>query len=72
MICFAKPVPAEELHIVQEEEFSITCYMCDTFDKRPSIFIRGKPILSLERMLHKDYDYQGSFEENLWSWISRA
>jgi hypothetical protein len=24
-------------------------------DKRPSIFIRDKPIFSSERMLHKDY-----------------
>jgi hypothetical protein len=25
MLCFAKPVLAEDLHIVQKEEFSITC-----------------------------------------------
>jgi hypothetical protein len=28
--------------------------------QRPSIFIRDKPILSSERMLHKDYDRKGS------------
>jgi hypothetical protein len=28
--------------------------------QRPSIFIRDKPILSSERMLHKDYDCKGS------------
>jgi hypothetical protein len=26
------------------------------FDERPSIFIRGKPLFSSERVLHKDYD----------------
>jgi hypothetical protein len=31
-----------------------------TLDERPSIFIRGKPILSSERVLHKDYDRKGS------------
>jgi hypothetical protein len=31
-----------------------------TLDKRLSIFIRDKPILSSERMLHKDYDRKGS------------
>jgi hypothetical protein len=36
--------------------------MC-AFDKRPSIFIRDKPILSSERMLHKGYDRKGSVEK---------
>jgi hypothetical protein len=26
-----------------------------TFDEKPSIFIRDKPLLSPEKMLHKDY-----------------
>jgi glucan phosphoethanolaminetransferase (alkaline phosphatase superfamily) len=30
-----------------------------TFGEKPSIFIRDKPTLSLERMLHKDYDRKG-------------
>jgi hypothetical protein len=30
--------------------------MCNTLDKRPSIFIKDEPILSSERMLHKDFD----------------
>jgi hypothetical protein len=30
MICFAMRVLTEDLHIVQKEEFSITCCMCDT------------------------------------------
>jgi hypothetical protein len=34
-----------------------------TLDKRPSIFIRPKPIFSSERMLHKDYDRKGSVEK---------
>jgi hypothetical protein len=35
-----------------------------TLDKRPSIFIRDKPILLSERMLHKDCDHKGSVEKN--------
>jgi hypothetical protein len=31
MICPAKPVLTEDLHIMQKEEFSITRYMCDTY-----------------------------------------
>jgi hypothetical protein len=31
MLCSAKPVLTEDLYIVQKEEFSITCYMCDTY-----------------------------------------
>jgi hypothetical protein len=55
MICPVKQT--EYFCVVQKEEFSITCYMCVkcTFDERPSIFIRDKPIFSSERMLHKDY-----------------
>jgi hypothetical protein len=30
---------------------------------RPSIFIRDKPNISSGRMLHKDYDYEGSVEK---------
>jgi hypothetical protein len=43
--------------------------MCDTYTwQRPSIFIRDKPIISSERMLHKDYDLKGWVaKENLWS-----
>jgi hypothetical protein len=42
---------------MQMKEFSITCYMCDTHTwQRRSVFIRDKPILPSERMLHKDYD----------------
>jgi hypothetical protein len=57
MICSVKHVLKEDLCVMQKEEFSITCYMCEiysTFDERPSIFIRDKHISS-ERMLHKDY-----------------
>jgi hypothetical protein len=52
---------------MHKEEFSITCYIyakC-TLDERPSIFIRDKPILSSERMLHKDYDRKGSVEKKI-------
>jgi hypothetical protein len=30
-IGFAKPVLTEAFHIVHKEEFSVTCYMCDTY-----------------------------------------
>jgi hypothetical protein len=54
MICFAKPGLTEDLYTVHKEEFSITHLT------RPSTFIRDKPILSSERMLHKDYNRKGS------------
>jgi hypothetical protein len=31
MICFAKHLLTEDLYIVQKEEFSIACYMCDAY-----------------------------------------
>jgi hypothetical protein len=52
MICPVKPVLTEDLCVVQNEEFSVTCYMCD---QKPSIFIRDKIIYSSARMLHKGY-----------------
>jgi hypothetical protein len=48
MIYFSKPGQTENLHRVQKEEFSITCYMCDTLDKRPSIFIKETHLLVRE------------------------
>jgi hypothetical protein len=50
VIYFAKPGLIQGLYIVQKEEFSITCFMCDMY----------RPILSSERMLHKDYDREVS------------
>jgi hypothetical protein len=64
MICFAKPGLTKDLYIVHKEEFSVTCYMCDTYTwQRRSLFVRDKPTLSSERMLHKDYDRKGSVEK---------
>jgi hypothetical protein len=64
MICFAKPGLTEDLYIVQKQEFSITCYMCDMYTwQRHRLFIRDNLIHSLERMLHKDYDCKGSVEK---------
>jgi hypothetical protein len=63
MTCLAKPVLTRGLvlYIVQNEEFSITCCMCDMYHwQRPSTLIRDKPILSSERILHKDPDCKGS------------
>jgi hypothetical protein len=51
MICFAKLVLTESLHVVQKQERSVTCCVRDTLDKKPSIFIRDKHIFSSERML---------------------
>jgi hypothetical protein len=31
MICFPKPRLTDDLYIVHKEEFSVTCYMCDTY-----------------------------------------
>jgi hypothetical protein len=31
MIRSAKPVLTEDLYTVQKQEFSVTCYMCDTY-----------------------------------------
>jgi hypothetical protein len=38
------------------------CAIC-TLDERPCIFIEDKPVLSSERMLHKDYNRRGSVEK---------
>jgi hypothetical protein len=31
MICFGKPLLTEDLCVVQKEEFSLTCYMCEMY-----------------------------------------
>jgi hypothetical protein len=31
MICYVNPVLKEELYIVQKEDYSIACYMCDMY-----------------------------------------
>jgi hypothetical protein len=62
---FAKPVLTEDLYIVQKEDiFNNMLYVRYVhLTKRPSIFIRHKPILSSERMLHKDYYRRSSVEK---------
>jgi CTP:phosphocholine cytidylyltransferase-like protein len=75
MICFAKPVLTEDMCVVQKEEFSIPCGMCDTYTLRKAKhFIRDKPIFSSERMLHKNYYRKVSAKKkkDLWSWVSRS
>jgi hypothetical protein len=37
--------------------------MIRTLDERPGVFIADKPILSSEKMLHKNYDRKGSVEK---------
>jgi hypothetical protein len=40
--------------------------MCDIYAwERRSFFIRGNPILSSEKMLHKDYDCKGSVAKKI-------
>jgi hypothetical protein len=64
-ICFVKPRLTEKMYIFQKEKVSISCYVCNTYpSQRPSIFVRSKPLLSSERILHKDYDRKGSFAKN--------
>jgi hypothetical protein len=61
MMCFAKSVLTEDLYIVLKEEFSNTFYMYGIHTlQRRSLFIRDKPILSSERLLHENYDPKGS------------
>jgi hypothetical protein len=59
----------EDLCIVQKEELSLTCYtrVCTipTLDERPIIFIRDKPTLWPKRVLHKDYDRNGTVEKKV-------
>jgi hypothetical protein len=51
MICFSKPVLTEDLYMAKNEEFSITCYMCDTyFLTKAKLIHKDKPILSPERI----------------------
>jgi hypothetical protein len=40
-------------------------YVRNINNEKPSIFIRGKPIFSLERMLHKDNYSKNSVEKSL-------
>jgi hypothetical protein len=40
-------------------------YAICTLDEMPSIFIRGKSIISSEGMLNKDYDSKGLVEKDL-------
>jgi hypothetical protein len=66
MICFAKPGLTEDLLIVRKEDFSVTCYLCDTNTwQRRSLHIRDKPILSSARTLRKDYDRKISVAKKL-------
>jgi hypothetical protein len=66
MICIAKPGLTEDFYIVQKEEYSIHAICAiRTFDKRPSMFVRDKPIFSSERMLHKNYYRKGSVEKKI-------
>jgi hypothetical protein len=64
MICPANPGMTEAFVLCKRKNFQqhAVCAKC-TFDGRPSIFIRDKPIFSSERMLHKDYYRKSSVEK---------
>jgi hypothetical protein len=49
MICSVKPVMTEDLCVVQKEEFSITCYMCDTYIWRRVKHIQNRQTYLLVR-----------------------
>jgi hypothetical protein len=42
MICFAKPELTENLYVVQKEELSITCYVCNTYTRQKAKHIHKK------------------------------
>jgi adenylate cyclase class IV len=63
MICFAKPELTEDLYYSAQgrifNNMLYVLYVRLTKVKR-SLFIKDKPILSSESMLHEDYDRKGS------------
>jgi hypothetical protein len=64
MIYFAKHVLSKDLYTVQKEEYSVTCYTCDSYSWRKAKHIHKRQIhLWLERMLHEDYDHKDSVEK---------
>jgi hypothetical protein len=66
MICSAKPGPTENFYISSKGRIFNNMldvrYIHFTKAKR-SLFIRDKPILSSERILHKNYGGKGSVAE---------
>jgi hypothetical protein len=73
MNCSAKPVLTEDLCIVQKEEFSITCYMCDmyTWWTAKHIHKRQSQLLVTEDvtygLLPQGLNWK---KKNLWWWVS--
>jgi hypothetical protein len=50
MICFAKPLlKTEDLYIMQKEEFSITCHMCNIYSSQKAKHIHKSQIRLLVR-----------------------
>jgi hypothetical protein len=43
----------------------VRCVRQHLTEAKPSLLIRDKPILSLERMLHKDYGRKGSIAKKI-------
>jgi hypothetical protein len=65
MICFAKPGPPEFVYSAKGRIFNNMLCAIRTLDERPSTFIRDKPTFWSERMLHKNYDRNGSVEKKI-------
>jgi hypothetical protein len=64
MICFAKPGLTEDLYIVQKQEnLNNVLNVQYILLKKTRHIHKRQPILSSERMLHKDYDHKGSVEK---------
>jgi hypothetical protein len=61
MISFTKPGLRDDLYTMQSEEVLISCCMFGTYTfQRSRLFIIDKPILSSERVSHRDYGREGS------------
>jgi hypothetical protein len=58
MICFAKPGLTEGTR--KNFQWHAICAIRAIDKGKRSLFLREKPILSLERMLHKDCERKGS------------
>jgi hypothetical protein len=51
------------MSLVESQSYAIC--VIHTLDKKPSLFVRDKPIFSSGRMLHKDYDRKSSVEKKI-------
>jgi hypothetical protein len=74
MIRFAKPGLTEDLCIVQKEEFSITCYMCDTYtlkdkhihQRQTHLLVRGCYVTTIVPSVQLQKRYPGREPRGVW------